>query len=172
MTYRITRQGVAAPLPFGQAFKDGNDVLHPWAVIDAWSADDLAAIGVTKIEPVVSLADLKTSLKAMVDRQAEAERGRYITPGAGQAMTYQAKADEARRFIDTAGDGDYPLLTAEVGVTGATIGDVAAVVLGMHGQWQLVGAHIERARLSAKAAIEAAEDEAAARAVVPDWPSP
>ena len=118
------------------------------------------------------LADLKATLKAKVDRQAEAERGRYITPGAGQAMTYQAKAAEAQRFVEAKGDGDYPLLTAEVGVTGASLDDVAAVVLGMYGQWQLIGAQIERARLTAKAAIVAAEDEAAARAVIPDWPAP
>lgn len=57
-------------------------------------------------------------------------------------------------------------------MTGATLGDVAAVVLAMHGQWKLIGAQIERARLTAKAAIDAAEDEATARAVVPDWPAP
>lgn len=172
MHYTINRHGVTAALPFGQAFRDGYDVLHPWAVIDAWTAEELASVGVTAVVPVVSLADLKASLKAMVDRQAEVERGRYITPGAGQAMTYQAKAAEAQRFVETEGAGDYPLLTAEVGVTGATLDDVATVVLAMHSQWQLVGAGIERARLTAKAAIDAAEDEAAARAVVPGWPSP
>ncbi|MBS7699152.1 MULTISPECIES: hypothetical protein [unclassified Chelatococcus] len=160
-----------APLDYG-SFIGADGMQHPASVLDLWSDQDLETIGVARVVTLPTLAQIKASLKASVDRRAEIERGRYITPGAGQAMTYQAKAAEAQHYTETDGAGDYPLLTAEVGVTGATIADVAAVVLGMHGQWQLIGAQIERARLSAKAVIDAAEDEAAARAVVPDWPAP
>ncbi|MFT0891009.1 hypothetical protein [Pseudochelatococcus sp. G4_1912] len=121
--------------------------------------------------PPVDLDALKVALKAAVDAAAEVERHRYITSGSGQAMTYQAKAAEALRYADPDGAGEYPFLSMEVGITGATLADVAGVVLNMHNQWQAIGSQIEQARLSAKAQIDAAPDEATARAVVPIWPS-
>lgn len=121
--------------------------------------------------PPVDLDALKLVLKAAVDAAAEVERHRYITSGSGQAMTYQAKAAEAMRYADTEGAGEYPFLSMEVGITGATLADVAAVVLNMHNQWQAIGGQIEQARLSAKAQIDAALDEATARAVLPIWPA-
>lgn len=172
MPYSINRGGFIGLLPPHQAFRDEGGIFHPWNVIEVWSAEELAAIGVAKASESVSLDDLKSALKASVDLQAEAERAKYITLGAGQAMTYQAKAAEAQRYIESSGLGSFPLLEAEVGVTGETLADVAFVVLSMHGQWQTIGAQIERARLSAKAAINAAADEESARSVAPDWPSP
>lgn len=121
--------------------------------------------------PPVDLDALKIALKAAVDATAEVERCRYITSGSGQAMTYQAKAAEALRYAETDGAGEYPFLSVEVGITGATLADVAAVVLNMHNQWQTIGGQIEQARLSAKAQIDAASDEATAAAVVPLWPA-
>ena len=121
--------------------------------------------------PPVDLDALKVALKAAVDAAAEDERHRYITSGSGQAMTYQAKAAEALRYADTDGAGEYPFLSMEVGITGATLADDAAVVLNMHNQWQAIGGQIEQARLSAKAQIDAAPDETTARAVVPIWPA-
>lgn len=113
--------------------------------------------------PVVDLNALKIALKAHVDAAAELERQKYITPGAGQAMTYQAKAAEALRYAETEGAGDYPFLTQEVGITGATLAEVAVVVDSMHSQWLAIGGLIEKARLSTKAAIDLAETEDAAR---------
>lgn len=120
--------------------------------------------------PPIGLETIRRSLKADIDAAAEAERGRYITPGSGQAMTYQAKADEARRYIERGGLGEYPLLNAEVGVTGETLQQVAQIVANLHAQWQIAGGLIERVRLSAKASIDAAPDEASARAVMVVWP--
>lgn len=116
-------------------------------------------------EPV-DLAMLKADLCAGIDAAAEAERARYITPGSGQAMTYQDKAAEAAMLAEDAAPdpSSYPLLSAEIGITGATLTDVGAVVHAAYQQWQIIGAAIERARLGAKAAVMAAEDEAGARA--------
>ncbi|MGI6245181.1 MAG: hypothetical protein ACOYJQ_05375 [Pseudochelatococcus sp.] len=120
--------------------------------------------------PPADLAALKAALKAGIDAQAEAGRQRYITPGAGQALTYQAKAAEAARHIESGGAGDYPLLAAEIGITGATLAEVADVVHAAYQQWLAIGAQIEAARLAAKAAVEAASDETSARAVTAAWP--
>lgn len=125
--------------------------------------------------PPVDLAVLKISLKSQIDADAEAERLKYITPGAGQAMAYLQKAMEATAYLAATDPdpADYPLLAAEVGITGDTIADVAAVVDGQYQAWRLIGAAIEQARLGAKADVDAAETvedaQAAYEAVV--WPS-
>lgn len=121
-----------------------------------------------------NLADLKARLKASIDDAAEAERRKYITPGAGQAMTYMQKADEASRYL-AAGNPDasgYPLLSAEVGITAPTLQEVAQVVHAAYSQWQVIGAAIEAARLFVKAAIDEATDSAAAQAAAATitWP--
>jgi hypothetical protein len=123
-----------------------------------------------------SLADLKVRLKARIDDAAEAERREYITQGAGQAMTYMQKADEASRYM-SATDPDasgYPLLSAEVGITAPTLQEVARVVHAAYSQWQIIGAAIEAARLATKAAIKSAKtiEEALAAANALSWPSP
>ncbi|MGO4665161.1 hypothetical protein [Bosea sp. 2RAB26] len=115
---------------------------------------------------------LKRRLKSAIDAAAEAERLKYITPGAGQAMTYQPKADEARRLADDQAPdpAGYPLLSAEVGITASTLADVGEAVMAAYQQWIQIGALIEAARLSAKQAIDAAKTADAARKVEPDWP--
>ena len=122
------------------------------------------------------LGAAKAELKAAVDQSAENERLKYITPGAGQAMTYQQKVDEARAF-KVAGDpkaADYPVLSSEVGITAETLSEVSDIVLAAFAQWQQIGAAIETVRLGAKRDIDAATDEAAARAIVDaiEWPQP
>ena len=121
------------------------------------------------------LLQVKTAFKASIDTSAEAERLKYITPGDGQAMTYQQKVAEAQAFT-TATDpqaSDYPLLSSEIGITADTLAGVADIVLAAFAQWQQIGAMIESIRLGAKRDIDAAEDEAAARAIVEAivWPS-
>ncbi|WP_322994066.1 hypothetical protein [Castellaniella sp.] len=126
------------------------------------------------VAPVIDLGALKVDLCAQIDAAAEAERARYITPGSGQAMTYQAKAAEAERLAaDPAPDAAaYPLLSAEVGVTAEALADVGVVVRAAHAQWQIMGGAIERARLAGKATVLAAVDEAGARAAAEVvWPS-
>ncbi len=122
-----------------------------------------------------SLTDIKRQLARQVDATAETERLKYITPGAGQAMTYQQKVSEAKAFkVATSPQAtDYPILSSEVGITAATLAEVADIVLVAFAQWQQIGALIESIRLGAKRDIDAAENEAAARAIVDAivWPS-
>ena len=121
------------------------------------------------------LGAIKAELKAAVDQAAETERLNFITPGAGQAMTYQQKIDEARAFKAASSPkaADFPVLSSEVGITAETLSEVADIVLAAFAQWQQIGAMIESIRLGAKRDIEAAEDETAARAIIGTviWPS-
>ncbi|MFD1792066.1 hypothetical protein ACFSE0_10500 [Ochrobactrum teleogrylli] len=144
-----------------QAIQCGIDDRLVRSGADGWQMDALTAI--------------KDALKRQVDAGAEAERLKYITPGAGQAMTYQQKVTEAQAFKAASNPqaSDYPILSSEVGITAETLSEVADVVLTAFAQWQQIGAMIESIRLGAKRDIDAAEDEAEARAIVDAiiWPS-
>lgn len=126
--------------------------------------------------PQQSLDQIKGQMKELIDSAAELERLKYITPGAGQAMTYQAKASEARSFLaSTSPDpSDFPMLSAEVGITADDIASVAQVVTAAYARWQIIGAAIEGARLGGKAAIDAATSEADAHVAfgAVQWPRP
>lgn len=120
------------------------------------------------------LDERKRATKASIDEAAELARLKYITPGVGQAMTYQQKAAEAATCMV---DEDpqpfrYPLLAAEVGITAPTLAGVALVVSQAYAQWAVIGAAIEAARLGAKSAVDAATDAAAVHAVAETivWP--
>lgn len=121
-----------------------------------------------------SLATLKVTLAAKVDADAEAARLLWITPGSGQALTYEQKRAEAERMAaDPAPQPEaYPLLAAEVGITANTLAAVGTLVRARAAAWTAIAAQIESLRLQAKAAILAASNAAQARAAaaVP-WPA-
>lgn len=85
-----------------------------------------------------------------IDDLAEAERCKYVTPGSGQAMTYELKYREAQ-----AGGG--PLLNAEATALGMSLQEVVDSVLSAHDAWLQVGAAIETGRLVAKRDIRNAQ---------------
>lgn len=131
-----------------------------------------------EMNAAAQLTALKTELKAAVDDAAERERLKYVTAGAGQAMEYQQAATEAADLLSAIqfdpdfelNPSQFPMLAASIGIDGETLAEVAATVNTMHAQWRAIGSAIRAARLNAKAAIDAAEDEAAAMAVSAVWP--
>jgi len=121
-----------------------------------------------------TLAEVQAAALTRIDVAAESHRLRHITPGAGQALAYNAKEAEARAAVaDPAPDpAAYPHLAAEVGITAATLAEVAAVVVATADAWRAYSAAIEAARLGAKVQIRAAitpEAVLAAEAAVV-WP--
>lgn len=130
------------------------------------------------------LGEAKAAAQARVDTAAEAARLKYITTGAGQALTYQRKSTERMAYLSAVQMGApvstaaFPMLAASIGVevpnTGVEAADLAAVAAligAREAGFAVVGSQIERLRLTAKAAIAAAANEgqiAAAEAVV--WP--
>jgi hypothetical protein len=126
-----------------------------------------------------SLAAVKAQLKAVVDAAAERERMKYLTAGEGQALVYEAKRTEVARWHSL---GDplnpvaelYPWAAGRAATFDVSIHDVLLEWAGQVDAWTAIGIAIEAVRESAKAAVDAAEDEAAARAAVDGlaWPSP
>ncbi|NLS02332.1 hypothetical protein HGP14_02970 [Rhizobium sp. P32RR-XVIII] len=137
--------------------------------------DVLAPYGV-----YLTLSALKECLKHALDKAAEIERLRCITPGSGQAMEYQQAAAEAGLLLAAlAADpghvpsaADYPMLAASLGIDGETLADVATTVAAMHAQWQAIGSAIRATRLAAKREIDLAQTVGAAKEVAGavDWP--
>jgi len=120
-------------------------------------------------DPLVSLKD---RLKRAIDEEAERQRLRWITPGAGQAMTYARKVEQAKAVLAAATPqpADFPMLAASIGIDGADLQAVAGTVLAMDAAWEQIGAAIEGARLGGKRAVDLADSVAAAEAVTIIWP--
>ena len=95
---------------------------------------------------------------AEVDRKAEAERTKHITPGEGQAMAYEEKYRQA-----LAGGG--PMITAEAEALEVTEQEVIDSILAARAWWDQMGAWIEARRLKAKRDIRAVQTPAEMHAI-------
>lgn len=128
--------------------------------------------------PLVTVEALSAAAQAAllkIDSQAEQQRLRFITGGAGQALEYEETAKElARLRLDVSPDPDnYPYLMADQGILGETLADVAANLDQLLSTWRTVGPIIKRIRRQAKAAVIAAQDQGDITAIndasVVDW---
>lgn len=169
--YEITGKITAGPMEDGEVYSGIDEESRFWSEISAW----MMSGGVIKPPIIIAptLPEAKDILKAQIDDEAESARLRYITGGAGQAMTYQQKAAEAAACLSEVDPQsvDYPLLAAEIGITAETLLGVAQVVFEAHQGWRQVGGIIEALRLSAKQAVDSAETEEGAQiAALVEWP--
>lgn len=121
---------------------------------------------------------IKAAARRTIDSAAEAERLKYITGGSGQALVYEAKRTEvARRRANaelTLDAANFPWAASRAENFNTTIADVLVTWGVQADAWADIGRAIENVREGAKAAIDAAEDEAAVNAVVANlvWPTP
>lgn len=113
----------------------------------------------------LSLADKKMYAIKTIEAVAETARRRYITDGAGQAMTYQEKGEEAADYVAAgypAATGSpptyagYPFIQAEVEATGKTSTQAADDIIAQKSVWIAVGATIEKERVGGKKAVNEA----------------
>lgn len=129
------------------------------------------------VDPALpALDEYRTMFCARVDAQAEAARTLFLTPGSGQAMTYQEKEREADAILqDASPDPDnYPMLTAMIGFDGDTLEEVAETIRARRSEWLVIGAEIERIRTDAKHRIKEATTHEEIDTVLTGltWPSP
>ena len=109
------------------------------------------------------LVEYKTIAKYSVDSAAERARLRYITNGAGQALVYQKKEEEARAYVTAGYPADtstYPFVEAEINATGKTKEAAADDIVAQADAWITTGASIEEQRLAGKKAVDDAVDTA------------
>lgn len=120
----------------------------------------------------MTLLETKIHLKANIDNVAEYMRLQYITAGAGQAMAYLDKSDEAADYKAAGyptGTGspptltNYPFVQAEVNATGKTNQDAADDILTERSNWIAKASAIEEERIKGKKAVDDAGDDTTAR---------
>ncbi|WP_417459223.1 hypothetical protein [Kordiimonas sp.] len=130
---------------------------------------------VTPYTPPVDMNVKRREAKAHIDWKAAKLRSWVGSHGYGQEMVYLAKEIEARACAtDPVPDpARYPLLAAEVGITGDALEEVAAAVVAKADEWKAIAAEIEAVRLATKQAIDAAPDHIAIDAAMAgaSWPA-
>lgn len=141
-----------------------SDEFLPPYTLHRFTDADLAARGITKeelpqdAEPTFDVDAARFAAKQSIDTEAENMRARFITTGAGMAMTYQEKLAQARLALADAQlvDGEYPLLEASIGIEGNSVAEIAQLVVSRYNLWVQVASVIETWRLGTKAAIDVA----------------
>jgi hypothetical protein len=134
---------------------------------------DIMSSEIVEIEPLLapdaipgqSLAAVKEKAVRDVNRMVGRARGEHITELPGQQMLYMHKEREAVGILASV-EGDYPLLSAEVGITADTLENVAQVILFTADLWTGLAAALETTRLGAIKDIGAAVDVAGVYAIV------
>ena len=127
--------------------------------------------------PPVDINIVRSNALGKIDRTAELIRQKFITPGAGQALVYQVKEQEASSFLAanpaTRIDDDFPHLLGEVGLTAPSIEEVASTILEVAHQWRMISAAIEKERTRLKHMVRAANtsEEVESILVSANWPS-
>lgn len=143
-------------------------------VPDGWPDELMWDVGMLDFVPK-PLTPRQAAAKASVDAAAAEQRACRLTDGFGQEMLYLQKEAEARTCaVDAAPDaGTYPLLAAEIGITGATLAEVAVAIIIRADECRADMAAIEAVRLSAKQQIDAATSAAEIETILAgiSWPA-
>lgn len=102
--------------------------------------------------------DLKSEAPGRIRQVISSARRTYITDLPGQDAIYQAKETEAKAYLAEATPilADYPLLSAEIGITAATATELANLWITLAQQWRSVAAQLEAARMTANASVNLA----------------
>jgi hypothetical protein len=113
---------------------------------------------------ILPLDDVIAGARAEIDAAAERARLRYITPGAGQAQTYQMKLEQAQAYQAAGSPPDatpWPFIAGEAAALGITPSAAANTIIATAAAWVTVGAAIEQARMGGKRAVMQASTVAA-----------
>nr|WP_321457622.1 hypothetical protein [uncultured Cohaesibacter sp.] len=117
-----------------------------------------------------SVAEAKENAIETVTTKINEARASLMTDMIGQEMIYLAKEQEAKDWqAATKPDlANFPLLSAEVGITASSADELASLWLSMADQWRQKAASLEAIRLKAKADIGAAETADAVKKTLND----
>lgn len=153
----MTEHWIIYDLASGEELRNGSGP-QGWAQLQ--QVPEGAALAIVPQEVLDTLPRdldaLRTWLAVRIDAEAEKVRLRFLTPGAGQALTYQRKEAEARAWL-VDNSAAVPFLTAEAPARGMTIAALASEVVGLADAWVAVGSAIEALRMGAKADLGVAE---------------
>ena len=118
------------------------------------------------------LSSIRRRAHKIVDGGAEQTRAKFITLGAGMAMAYEQKKREADALLanPSIDSGEIPHVAAEAQIRGLTVMEMANDIVTAATRWTQASVVIERLRVSAKLAIDAATTPSEIdRAAEVDW---
>ena len=130
--------------------------------------------------PSLSVDELKTSAKKIIDSAAEASRLKFITPGSGQSIVYELKRAESERYLAATNpvDTDYRLMLERATRKGVALSVIANEWKTQSDALVSLAATIEGLREGAKDAIDTVADDAKAQTNIDaivngiTWPQP
>ncbi|WP_411838671.1 hypothetical protein [Paracoccus sp. ME4] len=146
----------------GQDWQDLPPRPGPWATWDGTTWVDPRS----PAEMEADLIGARLMAVAAINAAAGPIRRLYVTDIPGQEALYLMKEAEARAWVASA-DPDpmqFPLISAEVGITAPTADEVAQVYLNLSGLYTAAAAQLETVRLGHIAMAEAAPTVEAAEA--------
>lgn len=108
--------------------------------------------------PEPTLEDAKRLARDKILSLTATIRKQFITEAPGQEMIYLAKQEEAKAWLSdpTPALANYPLISAEIGVTGQDGYQISQIWLYMAATWIQVAAVIEGARIQHMNMVDAA----------------
>lgn len=115
----------------------------------------------------VDLNPLKEEADREIDRLAEVERLKHITPGHGQAMAYQQKAKEAELVL--AGESDVeviPHIVLEAEINNISVTEQARLVIQAFESWRRISSRIEAHRFIQKRQVAGAQSPTEIKAAI------
>lgn len=107
-----------------------------------------------------------------IESLAAAERTKYLTCEKGQEMVYLKKSEQASAYRKAVANGeeidpaDFPFLTSCIGLDGDTIAEVADTILSAASYCAELLARIDKAKRTAKLAVNAASTQAEIDAII------
>ena len=157
---------VSSPLPVDGEFLVRIEPPRPYLAVDQVITRGTGSDALAQMRLDEARAGVIDAINAAIGTA----RVRYFTNIAGQEMLYLEKRSEAKAYASLDPEpetlADFPLLAAETGVTAPTAWQLAQIWLNMGAALIAAAAGLERARMTAIMAIEAAADEAAIEAAV------
>lgn len=138
-----------------------------------WTWNGSAFAPPTGLDPAEVLAATKAAARARLAETIARVRAAQITVLPGQDMIYLSKEAEARAWLAAEAPvlADYPLLSAEAGITAPDADQLAQLWLNLGTLWRQAAGPLEAARMAIGAAIDAAatveEVDAAAAQITP-----
>lgn len=114
-------------------------------------------------EITLHLNEAKQDRIFLINEKIGRVRQNFITSLPGQDMIYLRKEQEARAYLldEDPIMTNYPMLSAEVGVTAETAYQIAQIWLYMSNSWQVIAAQLEGLRLVAINSVTSAANEEA-----------
>lgn len=129
-------------------------------VSESWVDDSLAR-----------LPEIKSKALRFVGEECSKVRSLYITDISGQEMIYTMKRDEAVAYLNDSNPilSNYPLISAEIGITATTAYEVAQVYINMSNMFTQALAALENIRLIAVSTINSATEKTGVDTALEDF---